>query len=157
MFWLFLGNVQVQLFGAAPNEAFIPASALFPPGLPDPDRLLDSEFSSNKGAQRTTGTSARASEMRRPEVETLEGLGTWYCLLESSGKRDRKEELRRRIKNCPQSQLCSDANVPAVGAKGQDTERAHQAGSMARPQRTQGPCRRVPPVLSKLQINTAGD
>lgn len=49
MFQLFLGNVQVQLFGAIPNEAFILASSLFPPGPLDPVRLLDSEFSSNRG------------------------------------------------------------------------------------------------------------
>lgn len=146
MFRLFLGNVQVQLFGVIPNEAFILASSLFPPRLPDPVHLLVSEFSSNKGAQRATGTSARASELQGPGGggERLEGLGSWYRPLESSGKCDRKEELRRSMKRCPQSQLCPDANVPAVGAKGQDTERVHQAGSMARPHRNLRPCWPVP-------------
>lgn len=76
--------------------------------------------------------------------ERLEGLGSRYRPLESSGKCDRKEELRRSMKRCPQSQLCPDANVPAVGAKGQDTERVHQAGSMARPHRNLRPCWPVP-------------
>lgn len=84
-------------------------------------------------------------------------MGSWYRLLESSGKCDRKEELRRSMKRCPQSQLCSDANVPAVGAKGQDTGRVRQAGSMARPHGNLRPCWLVPPVLSELPINTAGD
>lgn len=69
MFRLFLGNVQVQLFGAVPKEAFILASSFFRPRLLDPVRLLDSEFSSNKGAQRARGTSARASEPEGQEGE----------------------------------------------------------------------------------------
>lgn len=67
MFWLFLGNVQVQLFGAVPKEAFILASSLFLPRRLDPVCLRKSEFSSNKGAQRATGTPARASELEGPE------------------------------------------------------------------------------------------
>lgn len=84
-------------------------------------------------------------------------MGSWYRLFKLSGKCDRKEEPRRGTKSRPRLQLCSDANVPAVGAKGQDTEQARQAGSMARPHRNPRPFWLVPPVLSELPINTAGD
>ena len=84
-------------------------------------------------------------------------MGSWYRLFKSSGKCDRKEEPRRGTKSRPRLQLWSDENVPAVGAKGQDTEQARQAGSMARPHRNPRPFWLVPPVLSELPINTAGD
>ena len=58
-----------SLFRAAPNEAFNLASSVFPPGLLDPVCLLASEFSSNKEAQRATGTSVRASALQGPEEE----------------------------------------------------------------------------------------
>lgn len=116
MFRLFLGNVQVRLFGAVPKEAFILASSLFPPRLLNPVCLLNSEFSSNKWAQRATGTSARAAEPEGPG-EGGTAPSSWDCLLKPIGKCDRKEELRRGMKNSPPSQLFADANIPAVGAK----------------------------------------
>lgn len=51
------------------------------------------------------------------------------------------------MKSCPQSQLFSDANVPAVGARGQGTEQFCQAGSMARPRRNPRACWLVPGAI----------
>lgn len=46
---------------------------------------------------------------------------TWDYLLKVTGKCDRKEELRTRIKSSPQPHLFSDAKVPVVSAKSQDS------------------------------------
>lgn len=78
-------------------------------------------------------------------------------LLKSTGKCDRKEELRKGMKSSPQPQLFSDANVPAVGAKSQDTlsnsvRREHGMSPLESQALLAGP-----PVLSEPQINTAGD
>lgn len=81
MFQLFLGNVQVQLFGAVPKEAFLLASCPLPPRLLDPVRLLDSEVSSHEEAQRATGTSARASELEGPGG----GWSAWAQLPQAHG------------------------------------------------------------------------
>lgn len=71
MFWLFLGNVQVQLFGAVPKETFILAFSLFPPRLLNPARLYLIQVQLKPGSQRATGTSARESEPEGSEGRTV--------------------------------------------------------------------------------------
>lgn len=145
MFWLFLGNVQVQLFGAVPKEAFILASSLFPLPTQAPRSCLPTQFR----VQLKQG----GSESHRDTCEGLRiggagGAGlppsSWGHLLKPTGKCDRNEEPRRGMKSSPQSQLFSDANIPAAGAKGQDTEQICQAGGMACPHRNLRPCWLLP-------------
>lgn len=148
--------------GQFPKEAFILASSPFPPRLLNPVPLLNSKSSSNKGAQ-TEGHRDSCEGVRvgggrgRTEDWGSAAPRSWDHLWKSAGKCDRTEELRRGTKSSPPPQLFSDANIPAAGAKGQDTlSNCAGRGAWHGPTGISGPAG-WPPVLSEPQINTAGD